>query len=95
MNLLKYYYSLLIFCVELFELDAQEDPNTKAFFLPKSLVNDRRQEKEVYTDFAMHFISAVVGKHNFKSRNSKFVFSRFVSVSDEAFALLVFESNYD
>lgn len=76
-------------------MDAREDPNIQAFFLPKSLVNDRRQEREFYTDFAMHFISAVVGKRTFESRNSKFVFSRFVSVSDEAFALLVFENNYN
>ena len=49
----------------------------------------------MYHDFAEYFISGVVGKQVFVKRSWKLPFSKFVSVSDEAFALLVFENNYD
>jgi len=37
----------------------------------------------------------VVGKRKFDKSSYKYLLSRYVSVSDEAFALLIFENNYD
>lgn len=49
----------------------------------------------MYFDFTSYFISNVIGKRNFDNRNWQFPLSRYVSICDEAFALLVFENNFD
>ena len=59
------------------------------------MANLRRNNPEKYFLFASHFIAPVVGKKKFNSFESRFGISKYVSVSDEAFALLVFENNYD
>ena len=55
----------------------------------------RRQDHDMYHDFVNSFIAPVVGKRTFDRSSYKYLFSRYVSVSDEAFALLIFENNYD
>lgn len=67
----------------------------KTFFLPKSIVATRRQDKDMYHDFLNYFVAPVVGKRKYEKNSIKFLLSRYVTVSDEAFALLVFENNYE
>ena len=64
--------------------------------MPKDIVDDtRRQTNECYFDFANFFISPIAGKQKFETRCWRFAFSTYVTISDEAFALLLFENNYD
>jgi len=63
--------------------------------LPKDLVNTRRSVGSNYFLFALHFICIVVGKKKFESYCYRFPFSEIVKPSDETFALLIFENNYD
>lgn len=62
---------------------------------PKELINIRQEWYKKYIEFANNFISIVVGKKRFDNLSSKFSFSEFVSISDETFALLIFENNYE
>ena len=48
-----------------------------------------------YCFFAKHFVSVVVGKKKFEGYSNRFAFSGYVTVSDEAFALLLLENNYN
>ena len=57
-------------------------------------MDTRRQDFDMYQDFATFFIAPMIGKCIFDKSSSIYLFSRYVSVSDEAFALLVFENNY-
>lgn len=79
----------------LFEQDKKINPKLQSFFLPKSIVETRREDKDMYHDFTNSFIAFVVGKRKYDQSSYKYLFSRYVSVSDEAFALLLFENNYD
>ncbi len=63
--------------------------------MPKSIVNSRRQLVDVYCTFATYFIAPVIGKHKFDNICYRLHFSSFVSKSDEAFALLTYENNYN
>ena len=49
----------------------------------------------MYFDFATYFIAPVVGKRHFESNNWQLIFKEYCTISDEAFALLVFENNYN
>jgi len=62
------------------------------FLIPKHIVETRRQDSEMFQDFATAFIAPVVGNINLITLNFFFLY---VTVIDEAFALLLFENNYD
>ena len=49
----------------------------------------------MYMDFFVLFVASVVGKKRFENLCWKQKLSDFVSVSDEALALIIFENNYD
>ena len=49
----------------------------------------------MYHDFISYFVKPVVGKCKFDNNSFKYLLSRYVTVSDEAFALLTFENNYE
>src|SRR5687768_6509232 len=49
----------------------------------------------IYFDFINHFVSAVVGKTKYINDSCTRLLSKFATVSDEAFALLSLENNYD
>ena len=49
--------------------------------------------KSNYADFCNHFVRAVVGHRKFDQEKAKVPLSSFVTVSDEAFALLICENN--
>ena len=60
-----------------------------------SISTFRREYEEEYFIFFLHFVSVVVGKKEFDNYSWKFGISKFVNVSNEAFALLIFENNYE
>ena len=70
-------------------------PDNDASLPNKNIVNNCRQTFEGYCVFASHFIAQVVGKQRFDNVCWQTTFSSYISKSDEAFALLVFENNYD
>ena len=49
----------------------------------------------MYYDFIHFFVSAVIGKMDYKRKLCSMVLSKYATVSDEAFALLNFENNID
>ena len=70
--------------------------NIKGSEMPnKDIINIQRQNFKEYCTFATYFISSVVGKQRFDNLCWRSPFSSFVSKSDEAFALLIFENNYE
>src|SRR5687768_10011769 len=56
---------------------------------------ERCKKSKIYFNFAIHFVAVVIGRKKFDSYCWKHALSKFVTVSDEAFALLIFENNYD
>jgi hypothetical protein len=55
----------------------------------------RTNNGNAYELFCDKFVSLVVGRHDWKSRESTEMISSMATVSDEAFAILIFENNYD
>ena len=55
----------------------------------------RKDTTGLYFNFIEFFIAPVVGKIFYKDKRCEKLVSEFVSVSDEAFALLIFENNYE
>ena len=49
----------------------------------------------IYYDFINYFVSTVIGKMNYKRNLCIEVLSSYATVSDEAFALLSLENNYE
>src|SRR5687768_17268078 len=48
----------------------------------------------MYYDFINYFVSAVIGKMDYKKNSCTMVLSKYATVSDEAFALFCLENNY-
>ena len=74
------------------ELDDAPDAD---FFIPLSIVETRRNSTPSYIDFFNMFVANVVGKKTFESHCWRQKASQFVTVSDEALALLMYENNYE
>ena len=49
----------------------------------------------MYYDFISYFVSAVIGKMDYKKKCCSNVLSIYATVCDEAFAILSFENNFD
>src|SRR5687767_14558934 len=63
--------------------------------MPVSIVDTRRKAITMYCDFVTFFVAPVVGKKRFESLCHREPLSNFVTISDEALALLIFQNNYD
>ena len=73
-----------------------ENKNSDCDFpIPMSITTFKREYEEEYFLFFLHFVSVVVGKKEFDDYSWKFGISKFVNVSNEAFALLIFENNFE
>ena len=59
-----------------------------------SILKLRTDSTGLYSVFIEYFISPVIGKIFYKENRCERLVSDFVSVSDEAFALLIFENNH-
>lgn len=59
-----------------------------------SIVETRRKESAMYVDFFTLFVAPVVGKKKCENNCWREKLSSFVTVSDEALALLLFDNNY-
>ena len=55
----------------------------------------RQDSTGLYFNFIEYFIAPVVGKIFYKENRCDRLMSDYISVSDEAFAILIFENNYD
>ena len=55
----------------------------------------RQAENFAYFDFAEYFVSSVIGKSRFKQNCCDNLLSQYATISDEAFAILIFENNFD
>ena len=85
-------------CIEdlIDSIEEDSDSNGLCLTMPdKNIVNNCRLNFESYCIFASHFIAPVVGKHRYNNLCWRSTFLTYVSKSDEAFALLTFENNYD
>src|SRR5687768_10630303 len=69
--------------------------NAKEMMSMEQVLQMRSPNNYIYFDFINHFVSAVVGKTKHKSDSHTRLLSKFATVSDEAFALLSLEINYD
>jgi len=63
--------------------------------MESSIVDTQRNDMQMYTDFFSLFVGSVVGKKRFEGLCFRENLSNFVTISDEALALLIFENNYD
>ena len=66
-----------------------------AFFIPLSTVEARCKDIPSYVDFFKLFVSNVVGKKHFENVCWREKLFNFVTVSDEAIALLIYEDNHE
>ena len=55
----------------------------------------RSESNVMYYDFINYFVSAVIGKMDYKKKSCTMVLSKYATVSDEAFALLCLENSYN
>ena len=81
--------------LDLYSKHIEKYKDKKHFVIPKIITNTRRSMPEKYFIFASNFIAPVVGKKRFDNYKWQFEFNKYVSVSDETFALLIFENNFD
>src|SRR5215207_1958370 len=63
--------------------------------MPASIVKTRKKDSIQYCNFFAFFVAPVVGKKRFDSLCWRSPLSEFVTISDEALSLLIFENNYD
>ena len=63
--------------------------------LLEDILTMRTNKNGAYSFFCDHVLSQVVGKSDWKTRGSKALISDMATVSDEAFAILLIENNYD
>ncbi|HEY9298455.1 MAG TPA: hypothetical protein VIQ31_19280 [Phormidium sp.] len=87
-------FSLLNLFLEQYEAEQLSNPSS-SFFLPPTIVSTRRNDLDMYMDFFSLFVAPVVGKKRFENLCWRQKLSDFVSISDEALALIIFENNYD
>jgi hypothetical protein len=82
------------FSTDLFERERVQEENS-GFYIPVSVVDSRRENSANYVDFATFFIAPVVGKKHFEACCYVQSFCEYVTKSDEALALLIYENNFD
>ena len=58
-------------------------------------MSERRTNSAAYVDFFILFVAPVVGKKRFENLCWRQKLSDFVTISDEALALVLFQNNYD
>jgi hypothetical protein len=82
------------FSVDLFEREKVQEENS-GFYIPVSIVDSRWDNYANYVDFATFFIAPIVGKIQFEYCCYRQSFSEYVTKSDEALALLIYQNNFD
>jgi len=60
-----------------------------------NIVSSRRKSGHEYMLFCQYFVSVIMGKKHFDDHSWRFRFSDFITISNEAFALLVMENNFE
>ena len=55
----------------------------------------RAKNNFIYYDFISYFVSAVIGRMDYRKKSCSMLLSNYATVSDEAFALLSLENNFE
>ena len=58
-------------------------------------INEQFTDFNMYTDFVVYYISAVIGLRHFQKEKYSTKYSTYVTVSDEAFTVLTLENNWN
>src|SRR5687768_10729878 len=66
---------------------------SEGFNIPLSIVTNCRSKSDEYVDFVNNYVAPVVGEKQFENCCYQQHFSKFVSKSDEALALIIYENN--
>ena len=61
----------------------------------EKILQMRNGTNTCYVDFIEFFISAVIGKNKYKENKCDKLLLEFVSIGDEALAILIFENNFE
>ena len=61
----------------------------------QQILQMHKEDNLAYFDFVEYFVSAVIGKLRYKQNCCDNLMSHYASISDEAFAILIFENNLD
>src|SRR5688500_8784213 len=75
--------------------NANSEKKSMSKLLHKTMPIESSKLSIIYFKFSLNFISTVIGKIKFENWCLRWPFSQFVTISDETFALLIFENNYD
>src|SRR5687767_5992143 len=83
---------LFLFYLEYF--NACKDNGKEWITLPQIMALQKDTTK-TYFHFIEYFISSVVGKNHYKYSKCDKLLSEYTTVSDEAFAILIYKNNFD
>ena len=75
------------------EIEEQEE-NIDDFVIRPDTLDKRFEEFNMYADFVVFYIGAVIGLRRFEKEKCRKKYSDYVTVSDEAFAVLTIENNW-
>jgi hypothetical protein len=78
----------------LIEISSEEDNLALMDITPKTLPG-RYENFLMYQDFVSFYVSPVIGLRRFEKDKCSQLYSRYATVSDEAFAVLTLENNWD
>ena len=76
------------------EIVAEEEDFTDIDIRPDT-IEDRHTEFNMYIDFVQFYVSGVIGLRYFEKHKCQKLYRNYVTVSDEAFAILTIENNWD
>ena len=85
-----------LFCLtpSLSEISEMEENIDDFVIRPADTLDQRFVEFNMYADFVVFYIGAVVGLRRFDKEKCRKKYSEYVTVSDEAFAILTIENNW-
>src|SRR5688572_2859087 len=78
-----------------FVKDCKGIENVRESFNLEQVLKMRSENNFMYFDFINYFVSAVIGKMDFKKKCCTMVLSYYATVSDKAFVILCLENNYE
>src|SRR5687768_1934650 len=78
-----------------FVKDCKGIKNVRESFNLEQVLKMRSENSFMYYDFINYFVSAVIGKMDYKKKSCIMVLSKYAIVSDKAFALLCLENNFE
>lgn len=74
---------------------AEEEDNLNDMDIKPESLQERFENFNMYEDFVLYYVSAVVGLRHFEKQKLRSNYSEYATVSDEAFAVLTIENNWN